>query len=191
MLKSGNKASRATSKPEKHSDHGNYGPGMIQRAAWPQSATPADEAFQRRAAQYVVSLADVGRADVGRVGGKNASLGEMIRSLKEKSVRVPEGFATTADAYREYIKVNGIAPELRAKLEALKQGRASLAATGAAIRQLFLHGEFPETLANPIRAAYRSLSVDLEQDQLAVAVRSSATAEDLPEPASPVSRKRS
>jgi len=82
MLKSGNKASRA-SKPEKHSDHGNDGPGMIQRAAWPQSATPADEGPRGRAGQYIVSLADVGTVDVSRVGGKNASLGEMIRSLKE------------------------------------------------------------------------------------------------------------
>ena len=181
MLKSGNKASRATSKREKSSGPADAGPGLIQRAAWPQSAMPADEVRRKRPTAYVMSLADVGVADVGRVGGKNASLGEMIRTFKNRGVRVPEGFATTADAYREYIRANDIAGKLRSKLEAFEQGRTSLAETGAAIRQLFLDGEFPESLAAPIRAAYRNLSGSTGQEQVAVAVRSSATAEDLPD----------
>ena len=68
----------------------------------------------------------VGSADVKRVGGKNASLGEMIGALKSEGVRVPDGFATTAAAYRDYVNANGIEPKLRAKLETFAAGKASL-----------------------------------------------------------------
>jgi pyruvate,water dikinase len=77
---------------------------------------------------------------VARVGGKNASLGETIRALKDGGVRVPDGFAT-ATAYREYLAANAIDPELRAQLEALNAGKASLHEVGMAIRRLFLEGE--------------------------------------------------
>jgi pyruvate, water dikinase len=76
--------------------------------------------------EYTVSLEKLGSGDVGRVGGKNASLGEMISTLKEKGVRVPEGFATTASAYREYVAANGIEAELRSRTDALSVGQASL-----------------------------------------------------------------
>jgi pyruvate,water dikinase len=72
--------------------------------------------------EYVAWLEDLGSGDVGRVGGKNASLGEMIRNLKGHGVRVPDGFATTADAYREYIEANDIGPQLRARLDELNSG---------------------------------------------------------------------
>ena len=119
--------------------------------------------------------------DVPIVGGKNASLGEMVRTLKEKGVRVPGGFATTAAAFREYVAANEIEPELRASIAALKSENASLHETGETIRRLFLDGEFPEAIATEIRDAYRELSRRSGQDEISVAVRSSATAEDLPQ----------
>ncbi|WP_137390388.1 phosphoenolpyruvate synthase [Rhodoligotrophos defluvii] len=130
---------------------------------------------------YIAWFEDLGSGDVARVGGKNASLGEMVRSLKDEGVRVPDGFATTARAYREYIAANAIEAALRERIEAMKSGRASLHQTGEAIRRLFLDGEFPEGIAEAIRASYRELSRRSGQDEVSVAVRSSATAEDLPE----------
>lgn len=123
---------------------------------------------------------EVGAADVARVGGKNASLGEMIRSLSAAGVAVPPGFATTAAAFRDYVAANGIGPRLAERLEALHAGRASLAETGAAIRRLFLDGQFPEATARAIADAYRRLGERVGTPEPAVAVRSSATAEDLP-----------
>ena len=119
--------------------------------------------------------------DVGRVGGKNASLGEMVRALKTEGVRVPDGFATTADAYRAYVAANDIGTPLRERLAALKAGKASLHETGDAVRRLFLDGQFPEPIAQAICEAYRELSARSKQDEASVAVRSSATAEDLPD----------
>ena len=123
----------------------------------------------------------LGIADVPQVGGKNASLGEMIRTLSAQGVRIPDGFATTAAAYRAYVAANGIEPAMRDRLAALKQGRGvTLQETGEAIRRLFLEGEFPPDLAQAIRAAYRELARRRATETPAVAVRSSATAEDLP-----------
>ena len=131
--------------------------------------------------EYVAWLEDLGSGDVARVGGKNASLGEMIRSLKGQGVRVPDGFATTADAYREYVEANEIGPQLQARLDELNSGEKSLHQVGTAIRRLFLDGEFPKPIGDAIAAAYRELSRRSGMDEGAVAVRSSATAEDLPE----------
>ena len=119
--------------------------------------------------------------DVKLVGGKNASLGEMIAHLKNQGVRVPEGFATTASAYWDYIAANGIEAKLRDRLEALTAGKASLQEVGADIRRLFLEGEFPEPLANAINQSYWELSRRAGVEAVSVAVRSSATAEDLPQ----------
>ncbi|TFC05112.1 phosphoenolpyruvate synthase [Cryobacterium mannosilyticum] len=129
----------------------------------------------------VVWFNEIGLADIPQVGGKNASLGEMVRSLASQGVRVPDGFATTADAYRAFITANGIEPALRHQLELFHSGEASLRATGDALRELFLGGEFPEEIADDIRSSYRELSEKSGQANLAVAVRSSATAEDLPD----------
>ena len=131
--------------------------------------------------EYVAWLEDLGSGDVARVGGKNASLGEMIRNLKEQAVRVPDGFATTADAYREYIEANDIEAQLRARLNERNSGEKSLHQVGTAIRRLFLDGEFPKPIREAIAEAYRELSRRSGMDEVAVAVRSSATAEDLPE----------
>ncbi|WP_111400642.1 phosphoenolpyruvate synthase [Humitalea rosea] len=125
-------------------------------------------------------LETVGVADVPRVGGKNASLGEMIGALGGAGVRVPPGFATTAASFRDYVAENGIATAMQAQLAAFKAGKASLQETGAAIRRLFLDGEFPAATAAAIREAYRELGRRRGLSDPAVAVRSSATAEDLP-----------
>lgn len=133
------------------------------------------------AAPEVHWFEELGIADVPRVGGKNASLGEMVRELASRGVRVPGGFATTADAYRSYVEANGIGPALRDRLEDHRAGRATLRETGAAVRELFLRGEFPAETARQIRQFYRELSARTGRDRLSVAVRSSATAEDLPD----------
>ncbi len=128
----------------------------------------------------IVWFSDVGRADVGVVGGKNASLGELIRELAKAGVRVPEGFATTADAYRELLAVGGLRERVAEQIDRLHQG-AELATVGQAIRQAFLQTELPAGLAQAITGAYHRLAAELGRPDPDVAVRSSATAEDLPE----------
>ncbi|GAB3271081.1 phosphoenolpyruvate synthase [Sinomonas notoginsengisoli] len=129
----------------------------------------------------VLTFEEVGLADLARVGGKNASLGELTRHLREVGVAVPEGFATTAAAYRLFVDANRIRDSLADLLSAFRAEQASLRRTGAAARDLFLSGSFPEELATAVRAAYRDLAARVGRDQPSVAVRSSATAEDLPE----------
>jgi len=122
----------------------------------------------------------LGMDDVDTVGGKNASLGEMISSLKNKGVQVPDGFATTADAYRQFISYQGLNDRIQQSLDALDvEDVNALAKTGAEIRQAILDTPFPNDLDEAIEAAF----ADLQQgnSQLSVAVRSSATAEDLPD----------
>jgi pyruvate,water dikinase len=128
----------------------------------------------------VLWLDELGAGDVAVVGGKNASLGEMIRKLGAAGVAVPPGFATTAEAFRDYIAANGIGQAIADRLAAFRAGLASLAETGAAIRRLFLDGHFPEPTARAIVEAYRGLAARTGIADPAVAVRSSATAEDLP-----------
>src|SRR5438128_2127214 len=95
--------------------------------------------------------------DAGLVGGKNASLGEMIRALQDKGVRAPHGFATSADAFRLFVDENKIEDKIRAEIERLKKGSKSLAAAGKSLRALFLKGKFPEPVEEQIREAYREL----------------------------------
>jgi len=120
-------------------------------------------------------------SDIGRVGGKNAGLSEVTRTLATAGIRVPPGFATTADAYRSFIGENGLAPKLRKQLEAYHSGADSLADAGNAIRRMVVDAEFPAPIAEAIRVAYRELAKRCGTANPAVAVRSSATAEDLPE----------
>jgi pyruvate, water dikinase len=115
------------------------------------------------------------------VGGKNAALAQMTRELGVQGIRVPEGFAVTAAGYRDYLDANGLVPRLRALLEAFHAGSATLAATGTAIRQHFIEGSLPPRLEAAIRAAYQALALACGTPTPAVAVRSSATAEDLPQ----------
>ena len=131
--------------------------------------------------RLVAWFEELGLGDVAEVGGKNASLGELTRSLLGRGVRVPEGFATTAGAYSSYVEANHIGDGLKFHLTQYRSGERSLRSTGEAIRELFLAGEFPEDIAASIRSHYRTLSQRAGQDRLSVAVRSSATAEDLPD----------
>ena len=119
--------------------------------------------------------------DVALVGGKNASLGEMIGALKEEGIRVPDGFATTAETYRHYLAANELETAIRAQLDALAAGEQPLDETGTAIREMIRGGTFPAESAEAIRAAYRELSARYDAEAVDVAARSSATAEDLPE----------
>jgi pyruvate, water dikinase len=121
------------------------------------------------------------REDVPRVGGKNASLGEMVQTLTPKGIRVPPGFATTADAYWAFVDANGLRGKIADRVAAWQDGRASLAETGEAIRAMFLGSSWPADLAEAIRAAYSGLATRSGRTDVDVAVRSSATAEDLPD----------
>jgi pyruvate,water dikinase len=124
---------------------------------------------------------EVGRGDVARVGGKNASLGEMVQTLSAQGVRVPPGFATTADAYWRFVDENALRSRVSDHLAALAAGKMTLAETGNAIRSAFLRGEWPTDTATAITKAYHDLCRRLGRNEVDVAVRSSATAEDLPE----------
>ena len=119
---------------------------------------------------------EIGIADVPAVGGKNASLGEMVRELAGAGVRVPEGFATAASAFREFVKSNGLASGMRAQLDRYHQGKASLAEIGKAIRSMFLDSEFPSETADAIRSAYRELCTRTGQEDLAVSSCRAGTA---------------
>lgn len=130
--------------------------------------------------EYVISLDKLGVHDVERVGGKNASLGEMISNLAGAGVSVPGGFATTAQAYRDFLEQSGLNDRIHAALDALDVDDVNaLAKTGAQIRQWVMDAEFPAQLDADIRKAFAEMSGGNEQ--MAVAVRSSATAEDLPD----------
>ncbi|MDK1491230.1 phosphoenolpyruvate synthase [Sinorhizobium sp. 7-81] len=128
----------------------------------------------------IIWFEDVTRRDIASVGGKNASLGEMISGLSAHGIKVPSGFATTAEAYWNFVDANDLRAPITALLEKWKAGEATLADTGAAIRENILRGRWPAEIEAEIIAAYRTLSRRLDVDASSVAVRSSATAEDLP-----------
>ena len=134
------------------------------------------------AANYVIWFENLRMTDVESVGGKNASLGEMISQLTEKGVRVPGGFATTAEAYRAFLAHNGLAERISAALAALDvEDVIELARVGKEIRQWILDTPFPEQLDADIKTAWDKMVADAGSENIAVAVRSSATAEDLPD----------
>ena len=128
--------------------------------------------------RYVIPFNELRMTDVDKVGGKNASLGEMISQLPA-SVRVPGGFATTAEAYREFLAHNGLADRINAALDALDVDDVdALVRTGAQIREWIIELPFPARLAAEIKTAYDKITAEGEGS---FAVRSSATAEDLPD----------
>jgi pyruvate,water dikinase len=119
-------------------------------------------------------------ADVEAVGGKNASLGEMISQLAASGVRVPGGFATTAHAFREFLKHGGLTERINARLAALDTDDVrALAEAGAEIRRWVIEAPFPAALDAAVRAEYERVSAG--SPDATWAVRSSATAEDLPD----------
>ena len=128
---------------------------------------------------YVIRLDQLGMNDVETVGGKNASLGEMISNLSELGVDVPGGFATTAAAYRDFLAVNGMDRKIHTLLDELDVDDIdALTEAGSKIRRWIVQTPLPDRLVDEIRSAYKAMSSDRETS---VAVRSSATAEDLPD----------
>ncbi len=137
------------------------------------------------AAPRLIRFEELTRHDVPRVGGKNASLGEMIQHLAAQGIRVPGGFAITASAFREFLAHNELEPVLRAELARLEAG-APLHEVGQAIRGALEAGALPSALVDEVRTAYAALeqadhAAGAPAGDVPVAVRSSATAEDLPE----------
>ncbi len=130
---------------------------------------------------YVRWFEDLNSEDVGLVGGKNASLGEMDGALKNKNILVPEGFATTTTAYRAFIKKNQLQDKITKLLKGYQKKEASLKKTGQAILDLFKQGEMPEDVSQAISSAYEDLAERYDTKDVDVAARSSATAEDMPE----------
>jgi pyruvate,water dikinase len=132
-------------------------------------------------ARYVRWFAELSLADVGLVGGKNASLGEMYRELVPLGVPVPDGFAVTARAYRDALDRVGAVPRLRAELDGLdKNDTKALARAGARCREIVYGAGLTPEMEREILGAYERLVAEYGEDELSVAVRSSATAEDLP-----------
>jgi len=132
--------------------------------------------------ELVLWLDKLGMHDLAQVGGKNASLGEMIGNLAELGVSVPGGFATTADAYRQHLHDTGLDKRILARMKDLDvENVDALAAAGKEIRGWIADEALPKNLEDAIREAYRQLCAKAASDDIAVAVRSSATAEDLPD----------
>ena len=132
------------------------------------------------APEFIKWFADITLADLPSVGGTNASLGELVRELSGQGVRVPEGFAVAAEGYRHFLREAGLEGRLRSLLAGLDtRDMAQLAACGKALRGAILQAELPRDLAEAIAGAYQKLGGGAGQ-AVAVAVRSSATAEDLP-----------
>jgi pyruvate,water dikinase len=131
--------------------------------------------------EFVIWFENLGIKDRPQAGGKNASLGEMISTLSEKGIKVPEGFAVSADAYRFFLEKSGLSKEITELMSRFDQGKIPLSKAGAAVRRLILKASFPTDIQESILHSYRELGVRLKIKDPAVAVRSSATAEDLPD----------
>lgn len=128
---------------------------------------------------FVLNFNQISMNDVARVGGKNASLGEMLQSLSPLGIRVPDGFAITSEAFLEFIRINDLRPKIDEQLSLLDRPTyANLSAVGARIRAEILMGMIPSEVERAIIEHYLTLSTDATLTS--VAVRSSATAEDLP-----------
>jgi len=131
--------------------------------------------------QYIRFFSDIGIDDVGSVGGKNASLGEMYQTLAPQGVNVPNGFATTAEAYHYFLRHNQLKAPIEDELRALNvNDTEALARTGEKIRQWISNAKLPDDLLQEIEVAYQQLEQEYG-DGVDVAVRSSGTAEDLPD----------
>ncbi|MCK4354960.1 phosphoenolpyruvate synthase [Candidatus Parcubacteria bacterium] len=131
--------------------------------------------------KYILWFKEIRKSDVGLVGGKNASLGEMFSQLTKKGIKIPDGFALTADAFWYFLKENKIDKELKEIFKKFNpKSIKNLQETGKSARDLVLAANFPEDLEKAILKNYRKLSQEYNEKNLSVAVRSSATAEDLP-----------
>ncbi|AUH73327.1 phosphoenolpyruvate synthase [Legionella sainthelensi] len=132
--------------------------------------------------KHIIDLAHLSMRDLEQVGGKNASLGEMISHLSSAGVAVPGGFATTADSFREFLAQENLDKKIYTKLETLNTDDVlQLAIVGKEIREMIVNAPFTSDFENAVRTAYEQLSQSIGHDDFSVAVRSSATAEDLPD----------
>lgn len=132
--------------------------------------------------KYIINLNEVSLKDINLVGGKNASLGEMIQNIESIGIKVPNGFAVTTNAYRDFIDFNGLKEQVVNLVAGLDDGNLpELRRVGAEVRQLIRNGIFPPKIKEEIRERYQQLSESYGQNMIDVAVRSSATAEDLPD----------
>jgi len=130
--------------------------------------------------RFIRFFSEIGIKDIEQVGGKNASLGEMYRNLSSEGISIPNGFATTSEAYNYYIQYNQLGDKIRSALDSLDTRNVKeLARIGRQIRSWVLHAEMPDDLSAEIVSAYEKLSEEFNE-YVGVAVRSSATAEDLP-----------
>ena len=130
--------------------------------------------------RYIRTFSELGIEDIPVVGGKNASLGEMYRHLSAEGVRVPNGFATTAEAYWHFLEHNNLVERIRGRLKLLDTNDLTqLEQAGADIRRWVHEAEIPPDLTQEITTAYQTLAKEYGPDP-DIAVRSSATAEDLP-----------
>lgn len=132
--------------------------------------------------EYIKKFSQISIEDIGTVGGKAASLGNLYTQLSNKGIRVPNGFAITADAYWYFINANGLMPHIEKMMDELHDfsDTQKVQQVGHHIRNLFRIAPMPADLAEKIISAYQTLGAEYQQKNLAVAVRSSATAEDLP-----------
>src|SRR5688572_30248189 len=147
-------AFRAPGNARNHGDQ----PSTHQRRAQARGAPGGQPNKVSMSSQYVVNLDELRMSDVERVGGKNASLGEMIGQLAHAGVRVPGGFATTAAAFREFLEHDGLAQRIERTLAKLREDDVpALAKSGAEIRELIIAQPFPAALERDIATAYRQL----------------------------------
>lgn len=131
---------------------------------------------------YVLWFDEIGFEDIAQVGGKNASLGEMYRRLSSKGIRVPNGFAVTAEGYKSILKESDALKDLKAALKGVNLSNSkALEEAGKEAREIILNCSFPAEIEESIEEAYNTLSQQYRMKRADVAVRSSATAEDLPE----------
>ncbi|HAT7953891.1 TPA: phosphoenolpyruvate synthase [Legionella pneumophila] len=132
--------------------------------------------------RHTIDLAHLGMRDLDQVGGKNSSLGEMISHLSSAGVSVPGGFATTADSFREFLSQNGLDKKIYDKLTALDTDDVrQLTVVGKQIREMIIDTPFTPDFEQSVRSSYQKLAQTIGHDNFSVAVRSSATAEDLPD----------
>lgn len=132
--------------------------------------------------RHTIDLAHLGMKDLDQVGGKNASLGEMISHLSSAGVAVPGGFATTADSFREFLSQNGLDKKIHELLSSLDiENLHQLAEVGASIRKSIIETPFVPAFEQEVRESYKALTASIGNENFSVAVRSSATAEDLPD----------
>jgi len=132
--------------------------------------------------KYIKFFEEISLADIPEVGGKNASLGEMVQHLAPQGVKLPNGFATTSDAYRYFLQSTGLSERIGKELEGLDvHDVKDLERRGAKLRSMITDADLPEDFGQEIQDGYRKLGEICGHENLVVAVRSSATAEDLPD----------